>query len=194
MSFSFPREAVVKQGDHIVKLLQERLSETAAADGGDPLAFLAAKKSREAVREGVRMLDKGHDNVLGGWGGGRGGMKFPQVVTAAVELLLERRFFSQFDRNTFPPQYFQHIYNFVLLRNQGNRLWRRSLAVTAAAWFAARGFVDSVLVLMRGRFALITQLEKMLLLLMPPLLLMLLFLPIVVVNSCCLRSSASASA
>lgn len=74
---------MVKQGDHIVKLLQERLSETAAADGGDPLAFLAAKKSREAVREGVRVLDKGHDNVLGGWGGGRGGMKFPQVLTAA---------------------------------------------------------------------------------------------------------------
>ena len=69
---------MVKQGDHIVRLLQERLSETSAAQG-DPLAFLAVGKSREAVREGVRVLDKGHDDVLGGWGGGRGGMKFPQV-------------------------------------------------------------------------------------------------------------------
>lgn len=78
--FHSPREEVVKQGDHIVRLLQERLSETAAAQG-DPLAFLAVEASREAVREGVRVLDKGHDDVLGGWGGGRGGMKFPQVST-----------------------------------------------------------------------------------------------------------------
>ncbi|CAM9833494.1 unnamed protein product [Ectocarpus sp. 6 AP-2014] len=75
--WSSDREEVVKQGDHIVRLLQERLSETAAASG-DSLAFLALDKSREAVREGVRVLDKGHDDVLGGWGGGRGGMKFPQ--------------------------------------------------------------------------------------------------------------------
>lgn len=54
------------------------MSERAAA-AGDPLAFLAVSKSREAAREGVRVLDKGHDDVLGGWGGGRGGMKFPQV-------------------------------------------------------------------------------------------------------------------
>lgn len=72
------RQEVVNQGDHIIRLLQERLSEQAAA-AGDPLAFLALPKSREAVREAVRALDQGHDDVLGGWGGGRGGMKFPQV-------------------------------------------------------------------------------------------------------------------
>lgn len=70
---------MVKQGDHIVRLLQKRLSEKSAAEG-DPLAFLAVEKSREAVREGVRVLDRGHDDVLGGWAGGRGGIKFPQVI------------------------------------------------------------------------------------------------------------------
>ena len=71
----------MNQGDHILRLLRERqeeMSERAAA-AGDPLAFLAVPESREAAREGVRVLDKGHDDVLGGWGGGRGGMKFPQV-------------------------------------------------------------------------------------------------------------------
>lgn len=72
------REDVVRQGDHIVRLLQDRLTETAAADG-DPEAFLRLPTSREAVRQGVAVLDKGHDDSLGGWQGGRGGMKFPQV-------------------------------------------------------------------------------------------------------------------
>lgn len=72
------REEVIKQGNHIIRLLQERLT-TIAATGGDPETFLSLPKSREAVREGFSVLDKGHDDDLGGWSGGRGGMKFPQV-------------------------------------------------------------------------------------------------------------------
>lgn len=80
------RDEVVKQGDHLIRLLQERLSERAAAEG-DASAFLTLPKSREAVREGVRVLDKGHDDVRGGWAGGRGGMKFPQVNHARIKSL-----------------------------------------------------------------------------------------------------------
>ncbi|CAM9766823.1 unnamed protein product, partial [Sphacelaria rigidula] len=71
------RQEVVQQGDHIIRLLQERLIESAAADG-DPEAFLDLPKTREVVRAGFSVLDKGHDDHLGGWAGGRGGMKFPQ--------------------------------------------------------------------------------------------------------------------
>ncbi|CAM9214373.1 unnamed protein product [Laminaria digitata] len=89
--WSSDREEVVNQGDHILRLLRERQEEMneRAAAAGDPLAFLALPESREAAREGLRVLDKGHDEVLGGWGGGRGGMKFPQP--SRLNLLLRAR-------------------------------------------------------------------------------------------------------
>ena len=67
----------MKQGNRVIDILQERLTERAAIDG-DPLALLSLPESREAVKKGVRELDKGHDDKLGGWPGMRG-MKFPQV-------------------------------------------------------------------------------------------------------------------
>ena len=71
------RKEIVKQGNRVIGILQEMLAERAAVDG-DPLAFLSLPESREAVNKGVRELDKGHDDDLGGWPGMRG-MKFPQM-------------------------------------------------------------------------------------------------------------------
>ena len=74
------REEIVKQGNRVIELLQERLTER-AADSGDPLAFLSLPGSREAVRKAVKHLEESHDDELGGWPGMRG-MKFPQVQAA----------------------------------------------------------------------------------------------------------------
>ncbi|CAN0136550.1 unnamed protein product [Scytosiphon promiscuus] len=160
--WSSDREAVVKQGDHIVKLLQERLFETAAADGGDPLAFLEAKKSREAVREGVRVLDKGHDNpsrmnlllrahCLEGEGSALGAKALDMVETTLKAMAkggIYDHLFDGFARYSTDPRW--HVPHFEKMLNDQSQLvtaYVEAFQVTGNVAYAdvARGVLRYVL-------------------------------------------------